>query len=145
MAQDNINKFVSLEIPPLEMYVGKDRITFTKKVVERLGKPDYVDYMYKEENNSFAVKACEEGEVTPFRFCYGRNTRKKSITTMSSYLLSYIREFMGEEWKNKRYIIRGKYDKTQNLVEFNLSKAINLNHELKNGRWVKKKPPKSAK
>ena len=145
MSKVNKSKFELLEIPPLEMYVGKDQITFTKKVVDRLGKPDYMLYLYDEETNSFAVQACKEGEVSPFRFCYGRTEKRSSVVIMSTHLLRQVRDLMGEEWKNKRYVIRGKYDKEQNFAIFDLTKARDLHHELKNGRWVRKKQPKSAK
>ena len=98
---------ISMNMSP-DIYVNVNCITFSKRAVEELGYPAYVQYSTDVENKVFAVRACRsnDNKATPFSKPKGEQTA--TISTGNKNVTEPVRAMMEGVWSDKkRYKVTG--------------------------------------
>ena len=108
-----------------DIYINKNNITFTKKVLEDLGYPANVQYCVSAEDKVFAIRACKSNEAksTPFS-----KPRGEQITTLSNHnknFIESIRTLMKHPHNSmQRYKVTGYFDAEGKTMFFDMEEAI---------------------
>ena len=130
--QMNLNDFqfeiidVSVTGTP-DMHITQNGISFTRKLVEDMGYPQYVQPMVDHHNKVFALKVCKAEGDRAIRFSKPKSEQKNSITTSNIAIRYMLRGIMGSSWKDEnRYHITGKWFSEAKTMVFNLNAAKEL-------------------
>lgn len=106
-----------------DLFINQGGITFSKRVLEDLNYPQYVQYCVDSANKVFAIRFCKgnENKATPFSksraeqtttlTCNNKNLRDVMVTMIPNY-----------DSKN-RYKITGEYDSENRVMYYDMSTA----------------------
>ncbi len=107
--------------------VTKNGITFSQAAIQKLAKPEYVEFLIEDENKVIAVLRKEKEEENCFHF-YMPNKKVLSVRISNKELKNQISELMDWDFSNNEgYKIEGEYDKENQALFFDLKKAKPLN------------------
>ena len=91
-----------------DMFVNATGITFTKKVLEDMGYPAYIQYSTDVDNKVFGIKACRGVDKGAQPFSKPRGEQTSTFNCSNKNIIETIREMMKGIWKDdKRYKITG--------------------------------------
>ncbi len=110
-----------------EMHITQNGITFTRKLAEDMGYPQFVTPMIDVKNKVFAIKACKIDNEHAVRFSKPKGEQRGSIVTSSNTIRYMLRKIMGDQWENKnRYHIPGIWYADAKAMLFDLNAAKEL-------------------
>lgn len=108
-----------------DIYINKNNITFTKKVLEDLGYPANVQYCVSAENKVFAVRACKSNEAKSTPFSKPKGEQTTTLSTSNKNFIESVRTLMKDSCKPKlRYKITGYFDAETRTIFFDMEEAI---------------------
>lgn len=115
---------VTKKVPPQYLIIEPTKLRQTKGIVEALEFAPYVQYLLDSKHGRLAIRAAAEKDAHSIRFAKkGKETKATTILCQNAKLVGLIRSCM-PEWKDDvRYIIRGKYSKSDKAVIFDLHDA----------------------
>jgi len=97
----------SLNMSP-DIYVNTNCITFSKRAVEELGYPSYVQYSTDVENKIFGVKSCRGIDSKAVPFSKPKSEQTATISTGNKNVTEPVRAMMEGVWSDKkRYKVTG--------------------------------------
>ena len=97
----------SLNMSP-DIYVNANCITFSKRAVEELGYPSYVQYSTDVENKVFGVKSCRGIDSKAVPFSKPKSEQTATISTGNKNVTEPVRALMEGVWSDKkRYKVKG--------------------------------------
>lgn len=107
--------------------VTKNGITFSQAAIQKLAKPEFVEFLIDDENKIVAVVRKEKEGANCFHF-YMQNKKVLSVRISNKELKNQIREMMGWDFSNDEgYKVEGEYDKENQALFFDLKEAKLLN------------------
>lgn len=109
------------------MSLTRNGITFSQAAIQKLAKPEYVEFMIDENNKIIAVVAKKEKTSNSFSF-FSPEKKVMSVRISNKDLRNQIAEIMS--WslgKEDGYKIEGEYAKEENALFFNLKESKPLN------------------
>ena len=107
--------------------VTKNGITFSQAAIQKLGKPEFVEFLIDDENKVIAVVKKEKEGANCFHF-YMPNKKVLSVRISNKELKNQIREMMSWDFTNDEgYKVEGEYDKENQALFFDLKEAKPLN------------------
>ncbi|QUH18539.1 hypothetical protein [Alkaliphilus sp. B6464] len=110
-----------------DMHITQNGITFTRRLIEDMGYPQYVQPMVDIKNKVFALKACKAESERAIRFSKPKGEQKKALSTSNNTIRYMLRNIMKDEWKEEnRYHITGKWFADAKAMIFNLNSAKEL-------------------
>ncbi|MBC3887868.1 hypothetical protein GH810_06050 [Acetobacterium paludosum] len=108
-----------------EMVINMNGITFSAKLLEILGNPDYVRPLVDAPKKAFAIQVCKETDGKSMRL--RKNNHSGSYSSSCSAVRHTLRHLMKGIWKDTmRYRISGTSFPEDKAVVFDLSKADEL-------------------
>ncbi|WP_373485237.1 hypothetical protein [Acetobacterium malicum] len=108
-----------------EMVINLNGITFSAKLLEILGNPDYVRPLVDAPNKAFAIQVCKETDAKSMRL--RKNNPSGAYSSSCSAVRHTLRQLMKSTWKDTmRYRISGDPFPKYKAVVFDLSKADEL-------------------
>lgn len=119
-----IKKTVAQKEAPLNVIVEPKRIRFVKAVVEVLGYPAYVRFLFNPETHQFAVQVGKGNESNTVKFSKAKEEQKTAVLFQNETMMEVIRGAMKEWDPETKYIMTGIYSKEDKAVIFDLSKGI---------------------
>lgn len=119
-----IKKTVAQKEAPLNVIVEPKRIRFVKAVVEMLGYPAYVRFLFNPETHQFAVQVGKGNESNTVKFSKAKEEQKTAVLFQNEPMMEVIRGAMKEWDPETKYIMTGVYSKEDKAVIFNLEKGI---------------------
>lgn len=119
-----IKKTVAQKEAPLNVIVEPKRIRFVKAVVEVLGYPAYVRFLFNPETHQFAVQVGKGNESNTVKFSKAKEEQKTAVLFQNEPMMAVIRGAMKEWDPETKYIMTGVYSKEDKAVIFNLEKGI---------------------
>lgn len=125
----DLSKFRTVELikgnPTIS--VTKNGITFSQAAIQKLGKPEFVEFMIDDENKIIAVLKKEKEGANCFHF-YAPNKKILSVRISNKELKNQIRDMMSWNFSyDEGYKIEGEYDKENQALFFDLKEAKPLN------------------
>lgn len=110
-----------------DMYVNQNGITFSKRVLEDMNNPTYVQYCTDIENSVFAVRACKGTESRAVSFVKGHNEQPKTISCTNKNIHEVITRLIPNYQAKKRYKVAGHYDSENKIMYYDLREAVLCN------------------
>jgi hypothetical protein len=130
MLNFNDFNFEVLDIPvhgTPDMFLNQTGVTFTKKVVEDMGYPQYVRHLLDVKKKAFAIQVCKENENRAMKFSKPKGEQKNSVEANSKGLFEALRHILGDSWhKGMRYRVPGIYFPDAKAMVFDLAAAEEL-------------------
>lgn len=112
-----------------DIYINVNGITFTKRVLDDLGYPQFVQYAVDKDNKVFAIRACKGNESRAVPFSKPRNEQKNTLSTSNKNITDIVRALMGDEWKDDcRYRVQGYYIANEKTIIFELAEGTECNY-----------------
>ena len=107
-----------------DMYINQNGITFSKRVIEDMNKPAYVQYCVDVEHSVFAIRACKGNESRAVPFVKGNSEQLKTISCGNKNIHEVITRFIPDYQAKKRYKVEGHYDSENKIMYYDLSEAV---------------------
>jgi hypothetical protein len=108
-----------------DIYINKNNITFTKKVLEDLGYPANVQYCVSAENKVFALRVCKANEAKSTPFSKPRGEQVTTLSTTNKNFIESIRALLKKPGNpNQRYKVTGYFDPENKTMFFDMEEAI---------------------
>lgn len=117
---------ISMNTAP-DLYVNQNNITFSKRALEDMGYPAYVQYCVDAEQAIFAVRACKGTESRAFPFFKSNNDQAKTLSCGSKAIRDVITHLIPNYMEKKRYKIEGHYDSERKIMFYDLQEAVLCN------------------
>lgn len=108
--------------PSIVIDCNSFRLRIHRQTLYLLNSPDNIRFLINPEHKMLAVQECPPNKGEKIRWI--RFGDKQCCEFYSKSLISRIRILFEPAWKNKLYKIYGTHIKAENLVLFNLNKAI---------------------
>lgn len=106
-----------------DIFINQNCITFSKRILEDLNYPQYVQYCVDATNMVFAVRCCKgtEAKATPFSKPKAEQTTTLSCSNknLRDVIVSMIPAFD----LKKRYKVTGEYDAENRVMYFDMRTA----------------------
>ena len=113
-----------------DIYVNQKNITFTRRVLEDMGYPAYVQYCLDAEQGIFAIRSCKGNEAKAVPFSKPRNEQTTTLTCGIRNVHDIIIKFIPEYIPKKRYKLTGYYDGENKIMYYDLKEAkVNMFHK----------------
>lgn len=110
-----------------DMHVTKNGITFTRKLLEAMDYPQYVQAMINVEKKMFALKKCKAENDRAICFSKSKEEQKKALQISNSTIRLMLRDIMQNNWKEEyRYHMTGKWFAEAKAMVFDLNSAKEL-------------------
>ena len=106
-----------------DLYVNQNNITFSKRALEDMGYPAYVQYCVDTEQAVFAVRACKGTESRAVPFCKANNEQGKTLSCASKAIHDVITHLIPNHKLKKRYKVEGHYDSERKIMFYDLQEA----------------------
>lgn len=126
----DLSKFRTVEVikgsPTIS--VTKNGITFSQAAIQKLAKPEFVEFLIDDEDKVIAVVGKREENINCFHF-YAPNKKVMSARLSNKELRNQILEMMKWELTNNNgYKVEGEYDSESQVLFFDLKKAKPMNN-----------------
>lgn len=108
-----------------DMFLNRNSVTFTKKVLEDLGYPAFVLCLLDAKAKVFAVRMCKSNEIKGFKFSKPKSEQKGVVTVSNRNLVDPLWAVTGEKWvSGKRYKVRGFWVADAKTMCFDLNEGV---------------------
>jgi hypothetical protein len=108
-----------------DIYINKNNIAFTKKVLEDLGYPANVQYCVSAEEKVFAIRVCKSNEAKSTPFSKPRGEQTATLTTNNKNFIESVRALMKYPCNSKlRYKVTGYFDAECKTMFFDMEEAV---------------------
>lgn len=107
-----------------DMYINQNNISFSRRVLEDMSYPAYVQYCLDAEQAVFAIRACKGNESRAVAFVKGQNEQSKVITIGNKNIHEVITRMIPEYQPKKRYKAVGHYDSENKIMYYDLREAV---------------------
>ena len=107
-----------------DIYINPTGITFSKKMLDVMSYPTYVQYLLNTEQNVFAVRICKETDPKAFKFSKGKEAHTYTFAKRNKTFMSIIGETISNFDASKRYKVIGEFDKNTKTMYFEMNNAV---------------------
>lgn len=107
--------------------VTRNGVTFNKSVVDRMANPQFVLLLLDESTKRFAIQKCTQNTPQAMPFVAAIKPGAPSVRWGSKEFLKIIKRLTGwplEDKDCKGFKVPGEYQKADNAMIFDLTKAI---------------------
>lgn len=107
-----------------DMFVNQNGVTFSKRVLEDMGYPAFVQCMIDAKARVFAIRPCKGNEAKAFKFTKPKSEQRATCTIASKCVMEPIRAMTKDIWKtNTRYKVTGFWVAEAKTMCFDLSEG----------------------
>lgn len=107
-----------------DIFINRNGITFSKRVVEDLGYPANVQYTVSTENRVFALRACKSNEAKCVPFSKPKGEQTTTLSTSNKNLVDCVKALLPDGCSDKkRYKVTGVYDAENRTMYFDMDEA----------------------
>lgn len=110
-----------------DMHITQNGITFSRRLVEDMGYPQFVRPLVDVKNKAFALKVCKADSDNAMRFSKPKGEQKGAVQYHASAIRLMLRSIMGDAWQEQnRYHTTGVWFPEAKAMVFDLSAAKEL-------------------
>ncbi len=106
-----------------EMTINLNNVSFTKRVLDLMGYPGYVQYCVDAGQRIFALRVCKGNESRAAAFSKPREEQTTVLSTANKNICETAKKLIENFNPKKRYIIEGFYDKDEKIMIFDMKEA----------------------
>lgn len=108
-----------------DIFINRNSLTFSKRVLEDMNYPAYVQYCVSSEHRVFAVRACKGNEAKAVPFSKPKAEQAGSVSTSNKNVVTAVRALMLQDTDpSKRYRVVGHFDPDSRTVYFDMETAV---------------------
>lgn len=113
----------NLNLTP-DMFITETGITFSKRVLEDLNYPSFVQYCINPEQKVFAVRFCKSNESKAVPFSKSKAEQRQTMNTRNKNIAEPIKAFIASYNPQLRYCVKGHFDAESRTVYYDLEEAV---------------------
>lgn len=106
-----------------DIFVNQGGVSFSKRVLEDLNYPQFVQYCVDASNKIFAIRACKGTETKATPFSKPKAEQIKSLSCNNKNLRDTILALIPDGNSNERYKVSGEYDAENRVIYFDMTTA----------------------
>ena len=106
-----------------DMFINQNRVTFSKRVLEDLNYPPYIQYCLDPGQNIFAIRSCKGSEAKATPFSKPRGEQTTTLICNNKNLLDVIRSMIPNADPKKRFKIVGQFDPESKTIYYEMASA----------------------
>lgn len=106
-----------------EMTINLNNITFSKRVLDLMGYPAYVQYCVDGDQRIFALRVCKGNESRAAAFSKSREEQTSVLSTTNKNVYEIATKLIEGYNSRMRYIIEGFFDKDEKIMIFDMKEA----------------------
>lgn len=120
---------INLEIVDLntnsspDIFINQNGISFSKRVLEDLNYPQFVQYCVDASQNIFAIRACKGTETKAVLFSKPKAEQTKQLSVTNKNLRDVMLSLIPDCNKKERYKVTGEYDAENRVIYFDMTTA----------------------
>jgi hypothetical protein len=115
---------ININVTP-DIYINRNGITFSKRVLEDLNYPAYVQYCINGEQRVFAIRACKGTEAKSAPFSKPKTEQASTVSTSNKNISAAVRALMAENSDpTKRYKVVGYFDPDTRTIYYDMETAV---------------------
>ena len=105
-----------------EMYISTANVLFTRRVLEDLGNPQYVQFCVDPVNRIFAVRPCKQKDSKAVDFLKGKTLKQaEGLKVGSKNLHDTLVRLIDRYESGKRYKFIGEYDPENRIMYYDMA------------------------
>ncbi len=105
-----------------EMYVSTANVLFTRRVLEDLGNPQYVQFCVDPATRVFAVRPCKQKDSKAVDFLKGKTLKQaEGLKVGSKNLHDTLVRLIDNYESGKRYKFIGEYDPENHIMYYDMT------------------------
>lgn len=106
-----------------DIFINQNNVSFSKRVIEDLNYPPFVQYCVDASHKIFAIRACKGSEAKATPFSKQKGEQAKNIVCTKKSLRDTLLALIPEGDANQRYKITGEYDVENRVMYFDMTTA----------------------
>ena len=106
-----------------DMFINQYGISFSKRILEDLSYPQFVQYCVNADHKIFAIRACKGTEAKATPFSKSKTEQTKTITCNNKNLREVILTLIPKGDSKQRYKVTGEYDAEKRTMYFDMNTA----------------------
>jgi hypothetical protein len=107
-----------------DIFINQNYITFSKRVLEDMNYPQYVQYCTDPAHHVFAIRACKSNETKAVPFSKPRGEQSGTMSSGNKNLHGVVARLIPSYDKTTRYKISGSYDASNKTMYFDMTEAV---------------------
>ena len=111
-----------------DIFLNQGSVTFSKRVLEVLGYPQYVQFCMDAANKVFAIRICKGTEAKATLFSKPKNEQTATLAFPNKNLCDVMGAMIPDYVKKNRYRISGEYNTENRVMYFDMSSAAKSNY-----------------
>jgi hypothetical protein len=114
-----------------DIFINQGGVSFSKRVLEDLNYPQFVQYCVDATNKIFAIRVCKGTETKATPFSKAKGEQIKSLSCTNKNLRDTILALISDGDSNQRYKVTGEYDSENRIMYFDMATAQISNYHKK--------------
>jgi len=106
------------------IYVNQNGITFSRRVLEDLNFPGYVQFGLDAEHRVFAIRGCKGTEAKATPFSKPRAEQKTTLSCLNKNIHAAVACLIPDYDAKKRYRIEGHMDMENKVIYYDMTEAV---------------------
>lgn len=111
-----------------DIYIKKNNITFSKRVLDDLNYPQNVQYCVDAANKVFAIRVCKGSEAKATSFSKPKAEQTHTLCFNNKNLRDIIVAMIPDFDAKKRYRVTGQYDAENRVMYYDMATAEESNY-----------------
>lgn len=107
-----------------DIFVNVNGVTFSKRVLEDLNYPQYVQYCYDAAQHIFAVRVCKSNVDKAVSFSKPKAEQTATVSTTNKNIHDVVAKMIPDYDPKKRYKVVGYFDADNRVVMYDMSEAV---------------------
>ena len=106
-----------------DIYINQGFVSFSKRILEDLNYPQFVQYCVDASHKVFAIRVCKGNELKAAPFSKQKSEQTKNLTLSSKNLREVLLSLIPNCDNSQRYKVTGEYDAENRIMYFDMSTA----------------------
>lgn len=107
-----------------DIYINQSAITFSKRVLEDMNYPQYVQYCVDASQKIFAIRSCKGTETKATPFAKPKAEQSGTLSATNKNLRDVVSAMITDYNSKKRYRVVGQYDSENRVMYFDMSTVV---------------------
>lgn len=107
-----------------DIYINQNGITFSKRVLEDLAYPQYVQYCVDASHKIFAIRSCKGTETKAASFTKPKTEQNGALSTSNKNLRDVMTAMIPNFDSKQRYKVTGEFDSENRVMYFDMATAV---------------------
>lgn len=106
-----------------DIYINQNGVTFSRRVLEDLNYPQYVQYCVDATHKVFAIRCCKGTEAKASSFSKSKAEQTSTLNCGNKNLRDVVITMIPNYNTKKRYKVTGEYDTENRVMYFDMTTA----------------------